>query len=217
MIISEINITKQLQNLEPHGFSKELKQILKKAGWQPLGMGVESVVAMHPAKAYVLKIFDHLSRYQDFVSFVQKHQQNPHLPRFSRYVRQVPGTEFLYVRMEKLQKVPVRDLLDKYFSYLLGMQAMAQAHEIDMLGSWTLSDMVQDKLLDWGYDLTDLLDHELNAAIYERAGGPPPHTWFEVLDDLGAFSHQIDIERWDMHDRNFMRRGSTLVIADPFY
>ena len=219
MNLDEITLTKKLQDVKPYetlNASGALKKILTSHGWRSLGTGAESAVAMHPAKAYVLKIFYEESKYQDFVAFVKQHQANPHLPKFSRYVRQVPGTPFMYVRMEKLQRVTESQLLGTYFPYLLAMDAMGQAHGVDMLSS-DLADIVQDNVGDWGFDSTDLLDSEISPDIYERAGGYPPETWVDVLDELGEYSRSIDLNTWDMHQGNFMRRGSTLVIADPFY
>lgn len=95
----------------------------------------------------MLKIFPSDSAYVKFVEFVQSHSGNPHLPRFSRYVRPVPGTEFSYVRMEKLQKVTLPQLLNKYAAYLAEMVGIGQVMDMQILDN----------------DIEDLLDNQLQG------------------------------------------------------
>jgi len=217
MHITEIKLKHELiAAQQPFADSQKLKRILTLHGWRSLGTGAEAAVAMHPEKAYVLKIFNSDSQYVHFVQFVQAHQSNPHVPRFSRYVRPVPGTEFSYVRMEKLQKVTDSQLLTTYANYLAMMMAMGDATEIIMLNDY-LDERLQDHLLTLGYEPADLLDPDQQSEIYQKLGGEPPHTWYQLLSDLAEHSEQHDVAGWDMHAGNFMRRGKTLVIADPFY
>lgn len=218
MHITELTITNQLRDVVQSHFNHAdaLKKILTRHGWKSLGTGAEAAVAMHPQKAYVLKIFNSDSQYVHFVEFVQAHQSNPHLPRFSRYVRQVPGTEFSYVRMEKLHKVTQSQLLTTYAAYLADMMAMGQVAEFSMLSD-DLDMRMEDNLMHMGYDIQDLLDPEQQDEIYQKLGGQPAHTWSQVLSDLADYSDHMDVASWDMHEDNFMRRGKTLVIVDPFY
>jgi hypothetical protein len=216
MHINELTITNQLKDVGPWDHAGSLKKILTRHGWKSLGTGAEAAVAMHPQKAYVLKIFNSDSKYVQFVEFVQAHQSNPHLPRFSRYVRPVPGTEFSYVRMEKLMKVTHTQLLTTYAAYLAEMMAMGQVAEFSMLAD-DLGMRMEDNLMHMGYEAADLLDFEQQDEIYQKLGGQPPHTWSQVLGDLADYSEHVDVASWDMHEDNFMRRGKTLVIVDPFY
>lgn len=220
MKLSELTITQQMRQADQDSLSMAppdaLKKILTKNGWRSLGVGAEGAVAEHPQKAYVLKIFADQSAYQHFVDFVKKNQTNPHLPRFSRYTRQVPGLPYMYVRMEKLSKITQNTLLKKYMNHLLMMSTMGDAHDIDMLNP-DLQDKVMDWLLEHQYDVPDLRDADLQPKIFELAGGYPPHTWTDVLDLLGTHSQDWELHVWDMHPGNFMRRGNTLVIADPYY
>jgi hypothetical protein len=217
MHITEIALTHQLQQAQTSiDHSEKLKRILTQHGWKSLGTGVEAAVAMHPAKAYVLKIFNSDSKYVDYVKFVQAHQSNPHVPRFSRYVRQIPGTQFSYVRMEKLQRVFDYDLLTTYANYLFMMMVRGRQEGISMLND-DLDMTLEDRLGDLGYDEYDIAVDEHHEEIYQKLGGVPPDTWSQMLTDLAAHSRQLGMESWDMHAGNFMRRGKTLVIADPYY
>lgn len=218
MHITEITLTHELKSATTKlDHARALKKILTRHGWKSLGTGAEAAVAMHPQKAYVLKIFNSDSRYTQFVQFVQAHATNPHVPRFSRYVRQIPGTEFSYVRMEKLQKVTHAQLLNTYAAYLAEMLAQSQVMDLSMLSDKLAMDLEDNKLMALGYNAEDLLDPDQQDEIYSKLGGHPPPTWSQVLSDLGDYSEQVDVAGWDMHADNFMRRGKTLVIVDPFY
>jgi hypothetical protein len=166
-----------------------------------------------------LKIFRDHSLYQDFVALVQQHPQNPHWPKFGRYVRRVPGTGWLYVRMEKLTKISTSQLLKSYLPHLLALVQIRVKTGLDTLGH-DLSYDVEDKMQDWGFDTDDLDNPEDADRIFARAGGRPPESWTQALEMLRDHSRnfpQLDAHGWDMHAANFMRRGSTLVIADPYF
>ena len=218
MNLDEITFSKQIRDVPAWNINaqEKLKKILVQHGWKSLGVGAEGTVAMHPAKAYVLKIFNDESKYTNFVEFVQANQSNQHLPKFSRYVRKVPGTNYLYVRMEKLLRVTHSQLAAPYLPYLLAMAAIGQHSGIQTLGD-DLDMFVLDKMSDWGFDMPDLLDNSLSDSIYQHAGGYPPESWFEVVDKLAKHSQDLNITGWDMHEGNFMRRDKTLVIADPYF
>ena len=75
MRLNEIELRSDLRSMQP-------EYIFSKYGWKILGIGRDSVVAQHPEKSYVLKIFEKDSAYAEFVLFCKKNPGNPHLPRF---------------------------------------------------------------------------------------------------------------------------------------
>lgn len=220
MKLNELTITQQMKQAAQDAMRtappEALKRMLTAHGWRSLGIGVEGAVAEHPKKSYVLKIFTEDSAYRHFVEFVQQNQSNPHLPKFSRYVRQIPGLPFMYVRMEKLKSISENLLLKKYMNHLLMLNLMGQMHEMETLPG-DLHDTVQEWCGNHGFDLVDLTDSDVQSHIFEAAGGYPPDSWSHVLDllALNSLGHEIDV--WDLHAGNFMLRGKTLVIADPYF
>ena len=54
MKIQELELTKQLKRAAGHRY---LDTILLDHGWKVLGWGVDGIVAEHPSKPYVLKIY----------------------------------------------------------------------------------------------------------------------------------------------------------------
>lgn len=217
MHINEITLKHDLKSIHMDygGPAKHLEVILRKNGWHTLGTGAEAAVAENPQKAYVLKIFPSGSPYEKFVKFVKAHADNPHVPKFSRYVRPVPGTNFSYVRMEKLVPINHNELMSEYFNYLLIMMThyvLTGQHLLHYL----LFYPVQDKINQMGYQTLDLKSPNLREQIYQKIGGYPPDIWKSLIDQLASMSKHEDLH-WDMHAGNFMRRGKTLIIADPFY
>jgi hypothetical protein len=125
MKIQELELTKNLKR-SIYADGNDLAQILSEYGWRVIGYGVEGAVAEHPKKSYVLKLFPTKSKYVEFVEFVQEHQSNPHLPKFSRYVRKVPGTKFSYVRMEKLNHITLIKLIRRYMPELCALEIIGK-------------------------------------------------------------------------------------------
>jgi hypothetical protein len=204
MHITELEISKQLKSAPIYG----LKSIFRKHGWEYLGSGAEASVALHPNKSYVLKVFKSNSKYKLFVKFCAEHENNPHLPRFSRYVRQIPGTAFSYVRMEKLQKVTEQQLASTYMSEMRSLYDVGQAHHIDTIGT-SLDDYL---IAQWGYWDTYTADQ-----LYAKLDKQPPHSWVSTVQALCEYAQANGMRHMDLHDENFMLRQDTLVILDPFY
>lgn len=191
-----------------------LAGILQSHGWHLLGTGVEAAVAEHPEKSYVLKIFNSDSAYKEFVKFVQDHAQNPHLPRFSRYVKRIPGTIFSYVRMEKLTPITKENLIGNYANYMLTLKQIDEKMDMEML-HWSLNHLVEDALARAGWDSTQA--HTDYDHMYELLGGKPPTDWSSLVLQLATYAQNLGHKDWDLHTNNFLTRGNTLVIADPFF
>lgn len=193
-----------------------VKQVVEKHGWHILGTGAEAVVAEHPQKAYVLKIFDTHSNYEKFVNFVAWHSDNPHLPKFSRYVKPVPGTEFSYVRMEKLQPVSAQILANKYAPHMAYMIILSDVVHMNLVGD-DVAEALKNRLMQLGHTVSDLKLKKTREQVLEALGGWPPSDWQEVVSELADYSEETDTGHWDLHAANFLVRGDTLIIADPFY
>jgi hypothetical protein len=190
------------------------QRILRAAGWQVLGSGVEGAVAMHPRREYVLKLFDSDSPYKYFVGYAQQHKENPHLPRFSRYVRPVPGTNWSYVRMEELK--PLGASFDTAREYLM----MFYPGE-----AWYMRyvELITNKDLNAGLDKLDdkILVDQIEAIKKGNLSyldlckllriRPADNQWQLAITDI--VHHKWGY--FDIHPRNMMLRGETLVITDP--
>lgn len=215
MQLSELQISKDLKYLSPSitHHTAVLSSILEKHGWHLLGKGFEAAVAEHPEKSYVLKIFPSLSKYGDFVKFVQNHANNVHLPRFSRYVKQIPGTVYAYVRMEKLAAISKEKLTQDYAAYLVTLMQVDEQLNMTTL-HYSLVSKLEEVLAQAGWDHTQL--HVDYDHLYELVGGEPPRDWQIMVHELAAYSKRAGHTHWDLHANNFLLRGNTLVIADPF-
>lgn len=211
--IQELTITKPLKStLDP----TEVAEILYKHGWRMLGMGLEAAVAEHPHRSdYVLKVFPTRSLYTKFVDFVQKNNRNPHLPRFSRYVRPIPGTTWSYVRMEKL--TPLTDehqLLEQHLPEMVALYAAGVKNKLHTVGLY-IQEPLNMQLRTLGYTRKDLVDPQKSQQLYDQIGSPPQQ-WVSAVDQLARMGSQMQMYGLDLHHGNMMLRNQTLVITDPF-
>lgn len=205
MNLRELEISTKLSQIG-HPASYKLHRIMSDHGWNILGTGMEATVAEKPGAPYVLKVFPATSKYVLFVQFCQQHAHNPHLPRFSRYVRPVPHTTFSYVRMEKLKPVQETMLMRSYAPYLCAVDHVFRSEDRSpvfwnhAMSRWDLDELPEKR----GY--ADL------AACAQKA----PASWRQVVEQLVQLMQAQQMKQFDLHSNNMMLRGSTLVITDPF-
>ena len=198
MKLDELEITRKLQRSGQPG--SDLENILVRAGWTPLGHGAEAGVAMHPLKKYVLKIFPKTSKYMEFLDLVRQAPNNPHFPKFSRIAKPIPGTNLMYVRMEHLEKIRDFDIVTRFPQLLCLLEKLYVNHHVRPPARVRAN-------VSWNPGQSGLLDcNDLDIT-------PDEKTAFDLLSDK---IQQIGWRRADLHAANFMARGNTWVITDPF-
>lgn len=218
MLIKELRLSHDLKRLD-HTITtgSDLSSIIHRNGWKILGSGIEGTVAEHPNKNYVLKLFNSNSKYSDFVNHIKDNQDNPHYPRFGRYVRQVPGTPFSYVRMEKLSNINDNQLTLQFFAELSTLYMYGKIWGKMTLGS-ELWGIVKNRFEDDNIDIIRNKTITSNDLLnIFRHYGNPGKPWIEVCRDLIDLGKHIGLRYLDLYAANFMLRGNTLVVADPFY
>ena len=188
MKLNELELYKSLKNKYS---IKDAINIFKQYGWKVLGHGVESAVAMHPTKPYVLKLFRKKSKYSLFVELVHKHP-NRHFPKFGRYTRYIDGTKWAYVRMEKLIHLP-NDDISKYSSELAYLK-----NEIKNAGHLCGQEI-------FSHITPDAKFNHLTPE-YKKA--------CQYLIDMAVKHPDIYL---DLSEDNLMLRGMTLVFNDPYF
>jgi hypothetical protein len=211
MNLSELEISKTLKRV---GYAGDIpiQTLLDKHGWTLLGTGMEAMVAQKPGAPYVLKLFITKSAYVHFVAYCQQHADNPFLPRFSRYVRPVPGTTFSYVRMEKLKPLSEKQLLTQYPEYVCALNHMFRHPEGEFhsehgifwnhaMSTWDIDELPEKQ----GYtDVQDCMRH-VNPQFVQ------------TVKDLVHVMKTKSLKQLDLHSANMMQRGpGKLVITDPF-
>lgn len=199
----------------------KLSSIVSSHGWEILGQGQDAVVAEHPNKNYVLKIFLRNSVYRKFVDYSQKNQSNPHVPKFSSLVRDIPSTNYSYVRMEKLSEFSSdTDHFGANICYLTAM--------LIKLGSYVsedfpeiISDLIEPEDDDDFSDETNLfsnleyaVEHNKLNNIWKILGERPDKSWVKIINDLTKL---VNGNQLDMNLSNIMSRGNIMIISDPFY
>ena len=227
MQIKELEISHKLKRSMG---GSDLANVLHQNGWTPLGHGYEAGVAEHPHRSYVLKIFPRKSPYVQFVNMVQTHPQNPHFPKFFsrqqqdpnnpnkeivdpddpnfpnylKYVRPVPGTQYSSVRMEKLRKMLPYDLT-QFPSLLCLLDELWFTHVPHRRPPyWVRSNVSWDP---HAVDAEGLIDCNQEAITPQEK---------QAIQLVSNKIKEIGWDRVDLHSGNFMMRGNTWVITDPF-
>jgi len=220
MTLDEIALTKQVKHP-----IQDWRDIFEENGWHFLGQGGEGSVARHPRKPYVLKVFLNRSPYLQFLKWVESRPNDPHLPRFNRWARPVPGSRppRSYVRMEELTPVSETTLLSKFRSEIVYAWIVSRKHNTIISDYWdnTVSGAVGRHVRTAELE-TEIADHDLdwwqnvNNPLWQAIGSTPSLTWMRTIDSFFAWwSANRQGKRVDIHDDNVMLRGSTLVLVDP--
>ena len=214
--LRELQFKKDLKSGYINGL-QSLENILKKYNWHFIGRGMDGALAEHPQKNYILKIFYSTAGYKEFVNFVEKHNENPHLPKFSRYVRKIPGTIYSYVRMEKLQEIKRPQYFKKYFPEIVYLYICGLKFDMEILG-YSLGNEISIELTKYGYDHDDqyLLATIDLTHLWQNIGRKPKQDWVSIVDEMIKYADQIGLHSLDLHSSNMMSRNGTLVIIDPF-
>lgn len=212
MFINEIQFKKDLDNVMS---MSGLSSILQKNGWKELGTGEYGVVAERPNTPYVLKVFVTQNRYLDFVKFCENHTGNPHIPNFNKTAKEIPGTPFSYVRMEKLQPNSPIDYTTKFLPEMCAFFSILHKQGIrgaaGLKGEIVHALQTNKKTHLWA----NLIDSDL-PKIYNTIGRSPSSQWIEITNALCEAAKSLGLKKLDSHSGNFMRRNETVVITDPF-
>lgn len=209
MKIQELEITKLARD-----HAEPWYEVFTHYGWEILGTGREAYVALNPHKNYVIKIWRQPSAYNKYVDFVKKHP-NPHFPRFFREPRRIPGTNFYYIALEKLE--PLKDnLLNAFLPEMIYLGLTFYNHRI----YFQQRREVNQKLAKIFPDRSDIRLDSLvgNQNLQEKTWakiGHPPDTWKKAVQQIVEFANNWHLD-FDLPDFNFMRWHDTLVITDPF-
>jgi hypothetical protein len=212
MKINELTITKDLNAARD---PSDLEDIMQQHGWKVLGSGAEAAVAEHPDKQYVLKVFEKTSRYIDFVHFALENQSNPHVPKFNSHVKQIPNTPYNYVRMEKLTKTNNSKLISDHISDMYALVVISNDHSIQIHSS--LPNEVETYLdAHYGIDDIRMYDKRKFESNFLKIGKKADPSWIQICNSLMDYCNAIGFPHLDLHGANFMMRGNTVVILDPF-
>ena len=163
----------------------------------------------------VVKVFHDDPCYQTFVGLASKHADNPHFPRLRKLTAfNHPNLQGVFMlKMEPLQPLPVREWLNN-----MGLHCyIIVEHNMLNLGNKKL--YVEN--LPMAYIIEMLHgDPKRDSAALAKA-----RQWattfkrdqpeFATAIDL-VMSHKAPQCHIDLHSGNFMKRGSTWVIIDPY-
>jgi hypothetical protein len=75
--------------------------------------------------------------------------------------------------------------------------------------------IIKRKFAQIGIDYSNILHLSLND-IFDLIGARPDDAWIRLVDALIKYGRHIGRTYFDLHDQNFMLRGTTLIINDPW-
>jgi hypothetical protein len=197
-----------------------IRKALEEKGYKFLANGVDQSAYIEPGTGWILKIFgtQHNSKFEGTPTFSKDHQMffkwakfcmknsdNPFLPRFGGYESfEWKGKTYLQIRQEQLKSVNnnVGELLE------------ALADIVSSYGNnftWDrfcmkFDDDLKDEEYQYSKRLVKLIDGDLQKS----------KLFYETLKSLYDISEKQRSYIWDMHKGNFMMRGKTPVIVDPW-
>lgn len=179
-------------------------------GIKVVGSGSFGTVFWHPSWNFVYKIFEEDSGYMQFVEFAMKNSYNPHLPKILRAPRQIHAFHMRHhqtspklwaVKIEKLDEVvgEARAFLNDGRVWFATRRFVAdQLEPVDDVS-------MRGHPVDSSQHLEDVFN---KFQQFDLRG---------IVTTLADLADESDISPYDfdLHDRNFMLRGNTIVIIDP--
>lgn len=175
----------------------EILNLLKKEHGIKMASGSFGMVLTHPSWDHVVKFFAKDDCYMTFVDFCLKHK-SPHLPAFKKKPTKMSAffkkeaskaalDKFYVVKIEKLQPLTFDDYREIFPLVTVKFREQYQ----DVIGTSKEDEFLKSQKVD--PKLKDLAN-----IIFEL---------FETKTS-GCFM--------DLHEGNFMKRGDTFVIVDPY-
>jgi hypothetical protein len=197
-----------------------VEKILAKYGWKVLGTGVDASVAEHPNYPHVvLKLFAKESPYKTFVDIVKQNSGNPYFPHFTKGVRDIPGTNFSYILMEKLAKTDKNVLTGTYFPEMVVLFYMTEKYRLVWktggISTYDIMAAIDKCLSNSAHSYSDFMKNVKSRELWDCIGRIPPADWFQACEAVCATAKTHGY-RIDLHANNFMIRGRRLVIIDPY-
>ena len=197
-----------------------IRKALEEKGYKFLANGVDQSAYIEPGTGWILKIFgtQHNSKFEGtptfskdhkmffkWAKFCMKNSDNPFLPRFGGYESfEWKGKTYLQIRQEPLKSVNntvgelLESLADIVYSYGNNFTWVDFVNKFD--------DDLKDKRYQYSKRLVKLFDGDVQKS----------KLFYETLKSLHDISEQQRGWIWDMHKGNFMMRGKTPVIVDPW-
>ena len=183
----------------------DITKILRTKGYKKLGQGVDQMAFLEPSTGQVLKIFGTqvntrgsggktFSRDQKmfftWAKYCKANKKNPFLPKYSDFTNFVfDDHTYLQIRMERLQEIG--KLGRNCATAALFVERNLNFYDIDHITAAYIDKYLKKRL---GKNLDLFI-----RTIYQV---------YKMAEDYGWAK--------DLHHNNFMKRGNTPVIVDPW-
>lgn len=193
MRIDELTGYRQFQKTTFSSFDDLYVYMTKNLNMTYAGRGAWGVAFEHP-NGYIVKVVDNDPCYMQFVKYCRQHQDNPHLPRFkSSRILYLDKTAFV-VRMEKLSNFST--------DYAAGTRLINGINMLKGQHNFGTVEEYKTHLEDLGHEYFDDIDKDkaLLQTMLDLTNAMPKNCYADMKYNMS----------------NFMLRGDTVVIIDPW-
>lgn len=193
--------------------ARELDEKLRARGWVKLGSGGFGSAYVKSNGSSVLKIFKRDTGYFHFYNFARK-RPGRHLPaisgEISRFVFEDGDTDMFFVKLEALQPVAPSGT-EPYGLHLLN--EVLRLHEARFFESRDMCRRYVELAA-----LAESWNVVTKARAVNRARQIIETDYYTTLCEMQAYRKTLRSNlNWDLHNKNVMKRGDTLVIIDPWF
>lgn len=165
----------------------ELDNIMRRHGFESIGVGAKGSVFAKQGYPYVLKVFGDDSAYLDWLNFCRQHQDNPYVPKIKG--KPIHITEGFYaIRLERLLKG------NNAFGVSQALAALADNYEAIFEQGEPLFKLFNGRRSDFYYHIKQHFPNYMEDANLKEV--------LKGINDLKQRGHRLDI-----HNDNIMFRG----------
>jgi hypothetical protein len=171
---------------------------LQSKGFETINNGSFGVVFTKPGLDYVIKVFKNDPGYLHFIDYCQKNKGNKHLPTFRGKLIKIDEKHFI-ARVERLSTA------NKFQAIVLSVLAKAplKAEDFDNFIEEVIENATKQRR-------TAHVEAANRVEAYINTQRGILKTRENVINGRGSFN-------LDLHAGNFMFRGDTIVIVDPYF
>lgn len=172
----------------------KITEYFKARGFSPIGAGAKATVYDHPRYPFVIKFFYKDSAYRTWLNFCKQNQQNPYVPKIKGAPTKIKGTDFYFVRLEKLHQL--YDISIPHNKMRMFIDIIDVFWDTPSMGIAALN---REK---------ERMENEKIPVLIDY-----PDSLLEVFSFLNKYKSYLDL-----HIGNLMTRSNgEFVIVDPLY
>jgi hypothetical protein len=204
---------------------------LETKGWERAGEGAFGIVYKKPNKNYVIKVYKDDEAYDNFLNFIERNQNDPHIPKIKRRILPLANNQsknYGIVAIEQLDDLITYNKSDWTWVLVQQFQIQLYNSNIGNLSFDKYLEIVVEKVRKrYENDLEAEIKQLKNSVIMSRYRQKLRLLDYFVESNIEIFKTFYRLRKfleknnkthtYDLHSGNFMIRPSTgeIVVTDP--